>query len=267
MDYHPANWGKPLRSGASEAEAVLYPNMTPASYYPSAAASGGPVTHTQSPIVTGTSVIAIQFKDGIMMAADNLASYGSLARFRDVERLIPVGASTVIGASGDISDFQHIQRVLQAQTIKEYNFDDGHAMQASHVHEYLSRIMYERRSKSDPLWNSIIVGGVDGKGKTFLGYVDLKGTTYESTTMATGFGAYIALPLLRKAVEGKEKEITEEQAIKLMDDCMRVLFYRDARSLNKIQRATVTAAGVKITEPYSLKTDWGFAEYIRGYGA
>jgi hypothetical protein len=34
--------------------------------------SNGPNQHTQSPIVTGTSVVAIKFKDGVVMAADNL---------------------------------------------------------------------------------------------------------------------------------------------------------------------------------------------------
>lgn len=69
--------------------------------------------------------------------------------------------------------------------------------------------------------------------KRFLGFVDLQGTSYESSTIASGYGAYIAQPLLRKAVEGKESTLTEAEAIKLLDDCMRVLFYRDARSLNK----------------------------------
>lgn len=68
----------------------------------------------------------------------------------------------------------------------------------------------------------------------FLGYVDYQGTTYHSSTIATGYGAYIAIPLLRKAVEGNEDTLTEEQATKILDDCMRVLFYRDARSLNSV---------------------------------
>ena len=34
----------------------------------------GPKTATQSPIVTGTSVIAIKYKDGVVMAADNLGT-------------------------------------------------------------------------------------------------------------------------------------------------------------------------------------------------
>ncbi len=60
-----------------------------------------------------------------MMAADNLgivsqfnslASYGGLARFRDVQRLKAVGDTTVVGASGDISDYQHIEHMLDGLT-------------------------------------------------------------------------------------------------------------------------------------------------------
>ena len=34
--------------------------------------SSGPKTHTQSPAVTGTSVIAVKFNGGVAMATDNL---------------------------------------------------------------------------------------------------------------------------------------------------------------------------------------------------
>lgn len=36
--------------------------------------SNGPNQHTQSPIVTGTSVVALKFKDGVVIAADNLGN-------------------------------------------------------------------------------------------------------------------------------------------------------------------------------------------------
>ena len=52
--------------------------------------------------------------------------------------------------------------------------------------------------------------------------------------MATGYGAYIAQPLLRKAVEGREDDLTEEQAREIIEQSLRVLFYRDARSLHKV---------------------------------
>lgn len=94
-------------------------------------------------------------------------------------------------------------------------------------------MMYQRRTKMNPLWNSFVVAGYNNN-EPFLGCVDLMGTTWQASTLATGFGAYLAQPLLRKRVEGREDTLEEEEAVKIMDDCMRVLYYRDARSLNRV---------------------------------
>lgn len=92
------------------------------------------------------------------------ASYGSLARFKTIQRLHSVGKSTIIGASGDMSDYQYIQKTLQELMIEEYTAGDEHELGPAEVHEYLSRVMYARRSKMNPLWNSLLVGGVkDGQ--------------------------------------------------------------------------------------------------------
>jgi 20S proteasome subunit beta 7 len=64
--------------------------------------------------------------------------------------------------------------------------------------------------------------------------VDLLGVTYSASTLATGYGAYIAQPLLRKAVEGREDTLTENEARVILEDALRVLFYRDARSINQV---------------------------------
>lgn len=39
---------------------------------------------------------------------------------------------------------------------------------------------------------------------------------------------------------------------------VQVCYYRDKQSINKFKLATVTAAGVKITEPFALETEWGY---------
>lgn len=93
---------------------------------------------------------------------------------------------------------------------------------------------------------------------SFLGYVDLLGTTYSSPTLATGFGAHIAQPLLREAyeakagVDGKGPLLTAEEAEALMDECMKVLFYRDARSINKVSRlfCSFTDGGPRSVFPF-----------------
>jgi len=262
MDHFPTNWGRP-RNDAQDAYGTFPIHQRPRNATDSFSQG---VQHTQHPIVTGTSVLAFKYKDGIMMAADNLASYGSLARFKDVQRLQAVGTTTVVGAGGDMSDFQYLQTMLDELVVEEFAAQDGHALGPKEIHEYLSQVMYARRSKMNPLWNSLLVGGFKD-GERFLAYVDLLGTTYSASTLATGYGSYIAQPLLRKEVEGREDTLTEEEAFKIMESCLRVLFYRDARSLDKYQLATVTADGVKISESKFLETSWDFAEGIRGYGA
>ncbi|TIA89278.1 hypothetical protein E3P81_02994 [Wallemia ichthyophaga] len=225
------------------------------------------VQKTQQPIVTGTSVIGLKFKDGIMLAADNLASYGSLARFKDIQRLYGVGSNTIIGAAGDMSDFQHVQHQLDTLITDEYCHDDGHSLGPAQIYEYMSTLMYHRRSQLNPLWNAFVVGGVDPKsGESTLAYVDLLGTTYSAPTIGTGYASMIAIPLLRRLVEDRQEPLNKEDALDIIKTCMKVLFYRDARSLNKFQVATITKEGSEISQSMSVDTEWGFAEGIRGYG-
>ena len=44
---------------------------------------------------------------------------------------------------------------------------------------------------------------------------------------------------------------------------MQVLFYRDCRTINKYEFATVTAEGVKIEGPIALDSNWEVAHYVR----
>jgi 20S proteasome subunit beta 7 len=148
-----------------------------------------------------------------------------------------VGNNTVIGAGGDMSDFQYLKNQLEELVIDEFTAQDGHSLGPAEIHEYLAQVMYARRSRMNPLWNAILVGGLKD-GKKFLSFVDLLGTTYSASTIATGYGAHIALPLLRSAVEGREDTLTEEEALAIIENSMKVLFYRDARSLNKVRAFT-----------------------------
>ncbi len=66
-----------------------------------------------NPMVTGTSVLGVKFTGGVMIAADMLGSYGSLARFRNISRLMKVNNSTILGASGDYADYQYLKQVIE----------------------------------------------------------------------------------------------------------------------------------------------------------
>lgn len=67
---------------------------------------------SRNPMVTGTSVLGVKFDGGVVIAADMLGSYGSLARFRNISRIMRVNNTTMLGASGDYADFQYLKQVL-----------------------------------------------------------------------------------------------------------------------------------------------------------
>lgn len=270
MNHDPFSWGRP----SNEAYGQYNTAIANANNHEGMGMSSSefPKMNTQSPIITGTSVLGIKFKDGIIMAADNLGSYGSLLRFNNIERMIKVGKETIVGVSGDISDFQQIQRILDELETDEEVYDNSEGennLKAPHVHEFLSKVLYNKRSEMNPLWNAVIVSGFDEDGSPFMKYIDLLGVTFGSSTLATGFGSYLAIPLLRKLIpyDKDYSKVTEEEAKKVIMDSMRVLFYRDARSAETFSLVSIKKDQIKFEKNVQVtEQSWEFAKDITGYG-
>ena len=94
--------------------------------------------------------------------------------------------------------------------------------------------------------------------------------------MATGFGSHLAIPLLRNLIpEDKDYvKVDEQQVSKAVEDSMRVLFYRDARSgenysvvIIKIDENTGELSFQFIKDAKVQNQSWKFAGDIRGYGS
>ncbi|KAM2015428.1 hypothetical protein FF2_045160 [Malus domestica] len=160
------------------------------------------------------------------MAAYMRGFYGSTLRYKSVERTKLIGKHSLLGASGEISNFQELLRYLDDLVLYDNMWDDGTSLGPKEVHSYLNRVMYIRRNKFNPLWNSLVLGGVKN-GQKYLGL---------------------------------NENLTFEEGVKLLEKCMRVLLYRDQSAVNKLQIAKITE-GVTISQPYSLKTFWGFSAF------
>eukprot|EP00591_Stephanopyxis_turris_P001608 CAMPEP_0195513536 /NCGR_PEP_ID=MMETSP0794_2-20130614/5169_1 /TAXON_ID=515487 /ORGANISM="Stephanopyxis turris, Strain CCMP 815" /LENGTH=203 /DNA_ID=CAMNT_0040641579 /DNA_START=309 /DNA_END=917 /DNA_ORIENTATION=- len=195
-----------------------------------------------------------------------------MAKYKDARRLVPVNPVTLVGGGGEYSDFQEVTALLKRNALEDkctadslYE-EDNSVECAKEVWNYLRAVMYNRRNKMNPLWNDLVVAGFHIEGATkvpFLGLVDKIGTSYEDNVVATGFGSYLALPILR---EKWRPDLEEGEARALMEDCLRVLFYRDCRALNRIQIAKATSDGVLVSEPYEIDTSWDAASFVSPKG-
>ena len=198
-------------------------------------------------------MLGIKYKDGVLLASDTLGSYGSMARYMDVTRIHPLTTNTAIAASGEISDFQYLTDTLDAKVRSSALEGDGFSYTARELWNYLERVLYDRRNKGDPLWNTVLIAGAGAgpRGEVFLGQLDMYGTAIECDYAASGFGLYFAVPLMR---EQWRAGMERAEAEALLRKCLEVLLYRDARTINKFRMADVRADGVKISEPFEIDT-------------
>jgi len=152
-----------------------------------------------------------------------------------------VNDATVLGAGGELSDFQYIQTLLSELATEAYCADDGVQLTPREIYAYLSRVLYNRRNKCaapararagaaprrrppagagtaterpeaprragarfDPLWNSLVVGGLEG-GAPFLGTVGMIGVHFTDAHIATGAPRPAAPPAVARPPPGARR--------------------------------------------------------------
>lgn len=221
-------------------------------------------------VVNGTSVLSIAFDGGVIIAADTLVSYGSLARFRNCERIKVVNEHTVVAATGDYADYQYLTRLIHQKQIDEKQWNDGLQLYPAALHSWITRVSYNKRSKFQPLWCAWVVGGLQpnentGKLEPFLGFVDKLGTSYKSNFIVTGLGSLLSTALFRELTENIDRLPSEEEARELVKKCMEVLYYRDARSLPKYQLIVIKSDGVHQEGPIEFRGSWQIANAVKGF--
>lgn len=174
-----------------------------------------PIRFDRYPIATGTSVVGIKYNEGVLIAADTLVSYGSLANFRNVDRVFSINDNCILGAGADYADFQCIKHFIDEKITEDFCHDDNIQMKPKSLYNWLTRCMYNRRCRMNPWWIDLVIGGMQN-GEPFLGHVDVRGRAYEDKVIATGYGKHLAIPLLREYAERPNADIDYLTALDLV---------------------------------------------------
>ncbi len=160
-----------------------------------------PKSHTLVPVNIGTSVFGIKYKDGVLLAADTAVAYGSMKKSKKATRMAELSSESAIACSGEMADFQELQKTLREKREADEIENDGAVfLKPRDYFNFLSRLNYQRRMKMDPIWTGSIIGGVrSDNGEPFLGMVDLYGTKIEGNFLITGLAAHYCQVLMQNA--------------------------------------------------------------------
>jgi 20S proteasome alpha/beta subunit len=168
-----------------------------------------------------------------------------------------IGNETLIGCSGEYSDFQKLVDILREQETQDWVAQDYKSMTTPEYAHFLSSVLYARRNKGDPYYNHTLVAGLD-RGTPYLAYLDTCGTLVPSDYASTWHGMAMAKPFIHNHWR---PDLTEAEARDLLEITARILWYRDSSASERIQIGKVDASGVTFTDPYVLQSEWDLESF------
>jgi 20S proteasome subunit beta 7 len=107
-------------------------------------------------------VVALTYNGGVAIVSDTKVSYGSTSRYFHNERQLVLNRYCIVAYSGDCADFQWLQNYIQTEQedFRSRMGDQNAYLKPKMVHSFLTSYLYYRRSKMDPLWNTLVVIGM-----------------------------------------------------------------------------------------------------------
>mmetsp|Transcript_30943 Transcript_30943/g.32132 ORF Transcript_30943/g.32132 Transcript_30943/m.32132 type:complete len:251 (+) Transcript_30943:54-806(+) len=229
----------------------------------------GPKQLTTQPYAVGSSVIGIKYKDGVLIASDKRINVYGHRKYNNVTRIAPINKYTIMGSSGEYSDFQELNRLLVEKAQEDELYDGVNSfLGPEEFSSYLSHINYQQRNKMNPYWSSTIIGGWDKRtNEPFLNSVDQFGTKLENSFLFTGFAQYFAGPIFESMYPKFWDEIDRAGAKKIADQVFKVLFYRDASAGDRIYYGYLQKGEGEDNFSFELledklETNWEYKKFV-----
>lgn len=162
----------------------------------------------------GTTVLALRFADGIVMAGDRRATEGHLVAHRRIKKVYPADRYSAVAIAGTAGLAMDMVKLFQVE-LEHYEKIEGVMLSLEGKASFLARLV---RGQLPMAFQGLVVvpifGGYDTKERRGRVYTyDLIGGRYEETDFgSTGSGARLAKSYLRTSFE---EDMTVERAMAL----------------------------------------------------
>jgi proteasome beta subunit len=212
-----------------------------------ASASGG------GPPLESTTILAIRFRDGVLMAGDRRATAGMAIAMRDIDKVFPTDSHSAVAISGAPGPAIEIVRLFQVE-LEYYEKVEGEMLSLAGKANHLGRLI--RGNFPAALQGLVVVplfGGYDvrtGEGRIYS--YDVTGGAYKETDYhATGSGGPHAKNTFKKLYT-KAEDLDAPGALRLAIEALADAAEEDAATAgpDPVHRiyptvVSITATGVE----------------------
>jgi len=205
---------------------------------------------------TGTTVLGIVCKDGIVMAADRQVTAGNIVMSKNTPKVIKINDYLVVSWTGGFADAQRLGKLIAAELkLKELKSKSRPSIkQAANL---ISFITYSQIRQPSMIPNIVgtLIAGFNEDGSTELYSIEPAGSVMKIEDYDANFGSGMpyVLGLLERLYK---KDITMEEAVKLAIEALKSSTQRDIGSGYGIDVFIITKEGIKKVIEQEIKLEF-----------
>ena len=206
---------------------------------------------------TGTTILGIVCKDGVVMASDRQVTLGtSIVGNKDLRKTNPLNDYSVISWAGTMSDAQRLSKLMAAELrLKELRSKSRPTIKqaANLVASYsFSNI---RQPSMIPATVGVLLGGFDKDGSTGLYSIGMDGSIKDVEDYDASIGS--GMPFVLGLLERQYKEnMTIQEGVELAIEALKSSTQRDVASGYGMDVFTITKEGIKKVVEKEIKPNY-----------
>jgi len=200
----------------------------------------------KSILKSGTSLVGIVCKEGVVMAGDRRSTAGgSIIMSKRSQKVVKITDYLVVSGTGVASDIDMNQRVFAAE-LKLKELKTRSRPTVKEAASLVGMMIYRniRTPSMIPSMVGLLVGGVNKDGTSELYTIEPAGGVYLVEDYDANFSS--GMPYILGLLERKyKKDLSIKEGIELAKECIQAAIERDAASGNGIDVFSITKEGIK----------------------
>jgi proteasome beta subunit len=205
---------------------------------------------------SGTTILGIVCKDGIVMASDRRSVAGTMVIGKNVQKAVQINDYLVMSGTGNASDIEMQKKVIAAQ-LKLKELRSKSRPTVSQAANLIGMITYQNIRQPSIITSIVgtLVAGFDEDGTTELYTVEPAGTAMKVDDYDANFGS--GMPFVLGLLERQyNKDMTVDQAVELAVEAIKSSTQRDIGSGNGIDVFTITKKGINHVVEQEISSEY-----------
>ncbi|MFH1503516.1 MAG: hypothetical protein ABIE36_02575 [Candidatus Diapherotrites archaeon] len=205
---------------------------------------------------TGTTILGIVCKDGVVMAADRRTTAGNMIMGKNVQKAVQINDYLVMSGAGNSSDIEMQKKIIVAQ-LKLKELKSRSKPTVKQAANLIGMSTYQNIRQPSMIASIVgtLVAGFNEDGTTELYTVEPAGTAMKVEDYDANFGS--GMPFVLGLLERQyNKDITVNQAVELAVEALKSSTQRDIGSGNGIDVFTITKKGINHVVEQEISSEY-----------